>query len=129
MCPILIRLQEVPGGKVDDTDETLLHAAVRELKEETGLIATRVKRKVAQFTFGDDKPGARKTTWLKLIFEMEVRDLEVELDPKEHQRYLFASEDEVREDLVGNVKLAYISPPNKTVKLEAFRMQKEACPS
>jgi 8-oxo-dGTP pyrophosphatase MutT (NUDIX family) len=120
------KVQEIPGGKVDDTDETLLHAAVRELKEETGLTATRILRKVAEFTFEDGRPGKKPITWLKLIFEMEVKDANVTLDPVEHQQYLFASEDEVVDDLVGDVKLAYISPPNKQVKLDAFRLHKEA---
>lgn len=117
--------QEIPGGKVDDTDETLIHAAVRELKEETGLTATRVVRKVSQFTFTSGR-GEWQKTWLKLIFEMEVEDLNVALDPVEHQQYLFASEEEVENEKAGDVKLAYISPPNKHVKLEAFRLQKEA---
>jgi 8-oxo-dGTP pyrophosphatase MutT (NUDIX family) len=129
-CVCLLRTsnksQEIPGGKVDDTDETLLHAAVRELKEETGLTATRVRRKVAELTFEDGRPGRKPVTWLKLIFEMEVENTNVALDPVEHQQYLFASEDEIVEDLVGGVRLAYISPPNKQVKLDAFRQQKEA---
>ncbi|KAF1843554.1 uncharacterized protein K460DRAFT_288387 [Cucurbitaria berberidis CBS 394.84] len=118
---------EIPGGKVDDTDESILHAAARELKEEAGLEATRVLRKVTQFTFTDGRPGHPTKTWLKLIFEMEVRDSDnVVLDPVEHQKFLFASEEEIVNDLVGDVKLAYISPPNKGVKLEAFRLQREA---
>lgn len=48
---------------MDDTDETILHAAARELKEETGLTATRVVRKVAQFTF----PDGPERTWLKVL--------------------------------------------------------------
>ncbi len=28
---------EIPGGKIDDTDETANHAAIREVQEETGL--------------------------------------------------------------------------------------------
>lgn len=119
--------QEIPGGKVDDTDSTLLHAAARELKEETGLIAKRVIRKVSHFTFADGRPD-KPITWLKLIFEMEVEDFNVTLDSVEHQQYLFASEEEVKHDLVGDVKLAYISPPNKDVKLEAFRLRKEGVP-
>ncbi|EFQ85492.1 hypothetical protein PTT_19555 [Pyrenophora teres f. teres 0-1] len=111
---------EIPGGKVDDTDETILHAAVRELREEAGLEATRVVRKVTQFTFLDEVPGRPTTTWLKLVFEMEVKQEDVVLDPIEHQKYLFASEDEIVKDKVGDVDLVYISPVNKAVKLEAF---------
>ena len=117
--------QEIPGGKVDDTDETILHAAVRELKEEAGLETTRVVRKVSQFTFLDEKPGRPTTTWLKLVFEMEVQKADVVLDPVEHQDFLFATEDEVVNDEVGDVKLVYVSPVNKAVKLEAFRLKRE----
>jgi 8-oxo-dGTP pyrophosphatase MutT (NUDIX family) len=99
------------------------------LKEETGLTATRVRRKVGEFSFGDGRPGRPLVTWLKLIFEIEVKDTNVTLDPIEHQRFVWASEEEVVQDLVGDVRLAYVSPPNKTVKLEAFRLQKEALPS
>jgi 8-oxo-dGTP pyrophosphatase MutT (NUDIX family) len=113
---------------VDDTDKTLLDAAVRELKEETGLTATRVCRKVMDFTFGDERPGKPPIVWLKIVFEVEVQDMDVTLDPVEHQRYLFAAEEEVVNDLVGDVELAYISPTNKMVKLEAFRLQKDAMP-
>jgi 8-oxo-dGTP pyrophosphatase MutT (NUDIX family) len=120
--------QEVPGGKVDDTDKTLLHAAVRELKEETGLVATRVCGKAAEFTFEDGRPGHQPVTWLKLIFHMEVENLEVTLDPVEHQRYLFATKEEIEHDLVGGVTLAYISEENKRIKLDAFSLLKEASP-
>jgi 8-oxo-dGTP pyrophosphatase MutT (NUDIX family) len=51
---------------MDDTDETILHAAARELKEETGLIATRVVRKVTQFTFSDGWKNRPTKTWLKV---------------------------------------------------------------
>jgi 8-oxo-dGTP pyrophosphatase MutT (NUDIX family) len=60
------RKQEIPGGKVDDTDETLLHAAARELKEESGLTATRVVQKVQHFDFTDERPGRPATTWRKV---------------------------------------------------------------
>jgi 8-oxo-dGTP pyrophosphatase MutT (NUDIX family) len=116
--------QEIPGGKVEAGDETILHGAARELREETGLEATRVLRKVGQLTFEDEKVGRPKTTWLKLIFEMEVdRADAVVLDPVEHQRFLFASEDEVVNERAGDVALQYITPPNKAVKLEAFRLR------
>lgn len=102
---------------------------MRELKEETGLTATRIRRKVAEFTFEDGRPGRPAITWLKVIFEMEVEEMRIALDPVEHQQYLFASEEEVVNDLVGDVKLVYISPPNKQVKLDAFKLSREAIPS
>jgi 8-oxo-dGTP pyrophosphatase MutT (NUDIX family) len=107
---------------VDDTDETILHGAVRELKEETGLEATRIVRKVGEFSFGDRKRSdGSKPKWVKHIFEMDVKDLAtVEVDPVEHQAYLFASEEEVMEERVGDVELKYITPDNKAIKLDAF---------
>jgi hypothetical protein len=99
------------------------------LKEESGLTATRVVRKVAEFTFGE-RPGRPPTTWLKLTFEMEVEDVsKVTLDPIEHQNFLFASEEEVVNGLVGDIKLVYASPPSRTATLEAFRLKNEASSS
>lgn len=90
----------------------------------------RVLRKVTQFTFGEERAGRPTTTWLKLIFEMEVEDAKtVVLDPIEHQRFLFASEEEIIKDQVGEVKLEYITPQNKAVKLEAFRLRRGAMSS
>jgi hypothetical protein len=61
---------------------------------------------------------------------MEVENLDnIILDPVEHQNYLFASEAEVGNDHVGEVQLSYVSPPNKVVKLEAFRLRRETQPS
>jgi hypothetical protein len=55
---------------------------------------------------------------------MQVQNTEkVILDPIEHQKYLFASEEEVVNDMVGDVKLRYISLVNKEVKLEAFKQR------
>ena len=87
-------------------------------------------RKVTQFTFVDERPGRPTITWLKLIFEMEVEDANtVVLDPIEHQKFLFASEEEIINEQAGDVKLQYISPPNKAVKLEAFRLRRGAMSS
>jgi hypothetical protein len=57
---------------------------------------------------------------------MEVQNTDdVVLDPVEHQNFLWASKEEIVNDMVGDVKLRYISPPNKAVKLEAFRARRE----
>lgn len=123
------KAQEIPGGKVDNTDESILHAAVRELKEETGLEATRILRKVGEFEFSDKRNAGPEKWWLKMIFEMEVQSMDaLVLDPVEHQAHVFASEEDVVNDLVGDIKLVYVSPPNKGVKLEAFKLRREALP-
>ena len=69
-------MKEIPGGKVDEPDESLLHAAVRELKEETGLEATRIVRQVTDMTFTIPRPKGQIDRWMKLIYEMEVRCLQ-----------------------------------------------------
>jgi 8-oxo-dGTP pyrophosphatase MutT (NUDIX family) len=112
---------------VDEPDETLLHAAVRELKEETGLTATRIVRKVTEFGWSEtSKRTGELRNWRKHVFEMEVENLnDLQLDPIEHQNHLWATEDEVRQDKVGEVELMYITLPNKVVKLEAFKKRRE----
>lgn len=61
---------------------------------------------------------------------MEVKTLDaIALDPVEHDRYLWASEEEIVADRVGDVPLTYISPDNKTIKLEAFQRRREAASS
>ena len=57
---------------MDDTDETILHAAARELKEETGLTAIRVVRKVMQITFTTGGGNRPQRTWLKVRFSLSV---------------------------------------------------------
>jgi hypothetical protein len=47
------------------------------------------------------------------------------LDPKEHDDYLFATEDQIVKERVGEVALKYISPDNKQVKLDAFKHRRE----
>ncbi|KAL6711026.1 hypothetical protein ACN47E_006901 [Coniothyrium glycines] len=120
---------EIPGGKVDDTDRSLLEAAARELKEEAGLDSVRVVGKVSEFSFEDNRPGRRPVKWLKLVFEIEVEDANhVVLDPTEHQQYVWATHGEIMGDLVGKVKLAYVSATNKEVKLQAFKLHAPALP-
>lgn len=52
---------------MDATDKTILHAAARELQEETGLIATHVVRKVAQITFADGGKTRPERIWRKVL--------------------------------------------------------------
>ncbi|KAF2475706.1 uncharacterized protein BDR25DRAFT_331499 [Lindgomyces ingoldianus] len=123
-------LWEIPGGKVDSTDETILHAAARELKEETGLDTSRIVRKVGEFSWSEvSKKTGFQQHWQKLIFEMEVKDMKIVLDPNEHQEYLFATEEDVLKGKSADVALSYITPANKTIKLEAFKFRRQTIQS
>ncbi|KFA53789.1 hypothetical protein S40293_01666 [Stachybotrys chartarum IBT 40293] len=119
---------EFPGGAVDPEDESLLHGAARELWEESGLVATR-------FTFFvPETPGTEVGTmftnrngtkhFCRFTFIAEVEDWEkVVLDPKEHQDYVWATEEEVREQKIGEREIPITMPPIQALLLEAFRIR------
>ena len=90
---------EIPGGAVDEEDESILHGLAREIWEESGLLVTRVVRVVgAGQTFTSSK-GKRV---IKYSFEVEVeRPAEaglprVTIAPEEHADYAWVSEEECR---------------------------------
>ena len=72
-----------------------------------------------------------KTRWLKLSFEIEVvemqgrkaeaavDDVEIRLDPEEHQDYKWVTEQDTREDLYP-----ITTSEQKEVMLEGFRLRK-----
>ncbi|KAK5659396.1 hypothetical protein OQA88_1489 [Cercophora sp. LCS_1] len=122
---------EVPGGAVDLEDETVLHGAVRELREEGGLVATKITHWIPEQT-GDvegyvftNRAGTK--TFCRFAFGVEVEDWEsVKLDPNEHQDYVWASEEEVSEGKVGERELVFTVEETRRLILEGFRLWREA---
>jgi 8-oxo-dGTP pyrophosphatase MutT (NUDIX family) len=118
---------EIPGGGCDPEDPSALHSAARELLEETGLHAKRMIRVVGN---GHRFQSTRGLKILKLTFEVAIDDdtegqgapgaLAVRLDPKEHQSWLWASEEEVAMEKAGSTKLAFTKDEQKAVILEGF---------
>ena len=72
-----------------------------------------------------------KTRWVKLSFEIEVveihgrkaedeeDDVEITLDPEEHQDYRWVTEEEIKED-----RYPIITSEQKAVMLEGFGLRK-----
>ena len=75
---------ELPGGGVDE-GETLTEAAIREVKEETGLTVSRV---ITVFD-GLDYSTDRKPRVRQINFLAQVEDGEVVLHPDEHDDFLW----------------------------------------
>ncbi|KAL4723890.1 hypothetical protein ACLX1H_009535 [Fusarium chlamydosporum] len=100
---------EIPGGACDDEDESVLHGCARELWEEAGLQVTHVRHVIPDGL--DGKPGAVFTNrtgqkfFCKFSFEVDVVDTNVRLDPKEHQDYVWATEEEARQQRMGDRKI------------------------
>jgi 8-oxo-dGTP pyrophosphatase MutT (NUDIX family) len=120
----LPHLWETPGGSCDH-DESILAATVRELWEESGLVATEVKRQVGNGWGWVD--GEKK--WYKFNFEVVVEGMEVKLDEVEHQAFLWVSEEECRRGVVvrggERTELEWTSEDQIQAILEGFQLKKE----
>ncbi|KAK0388473.1 hypothetical protein NLU13_4717 [Sarocladium strictum] len=135
---------ETPGGSLDvDTDPCILAAAVRELREETGLVAKRAVRCVAVeqevegyktedggevWTFPEPGTG---WSWAKITFLMEVEGEgagEVVLQDEEHVDSRWVTEEEVRKGKFRGdegEKIDFVSEVVRLALLEAFRIKNE----
>jgi 8-oxo-dGTP pyrophosphatase MutT (NUDIX family) len=138
---------EIPGGACDPEDETILHGLARELWEEAGLRMTGVVRQVGgEYVFLTRKGmGVSRVT-----FEVEVETPtstteseggsqkemlpEVVLDPNEHARFLWATEEEVRTGrvaVVGGsgepevVDVDFTTKPQRATILLGFKLRQE----
>jgi 8-oxo-dGTP pyrophosphatase MutT (NUDIX family) len=120
---------EIPGGGVDDEDPTVFEGSARELWEEAGLVAKRFNHVVTEGP--GQKPGqvypnsTRTKRWCRFSFDVQVESCEhVKLDPKEHQAFAWATEDEVRDQLIGDCQHPITNQHMQALILEAFRLRK-----
>ncbi|KAK4033590.1 hypothetical protein C8A01DRAFT_49865 [Parachaetomium inaequale] len=85
---------ECPGGCVDPTDASILHALCREVREETGLVECHVAEVVDTLEFD----RSEETKWRKITF-LVVLDADaeavVQLDAREHVDGVWATEGDI----------------------------------
>lgn len=126
---------EVPGGAVDLEDETILHGVAREVWEESGLKVTAIGPQVG--TAEGKTEGyvftRRGLKFCRFTFEAEVENTEaVRVDPNEHQKLVWATEEECRSHrVVGNaegevVEIEFTTEAQEGTVLEGFRLRKQA---
>lgn len=117
-------LWETPGGGCDTEDQTVLHSVVRELWEEVGLVARMVGPPVGDGYVFNTRSG-KTVRKLNFIVEVGTGDfgIAVRLDPQEHQNFLWATEQEVKDGNFGQKKLEFTTAEQKAVVLDAFRVE------
>jgi 8-oxo-dGTP pyrophosphatase MutT (NUDIX family) len=118
---------EIPGGGCDQEDPSIVHGAARELWEETGLIATRIGPRVGKNHIFHSSSGK---VVCRFNFIVEPRtggagELEVKLDPNEHQAFVWATEKDVKMKKAGDVELEFTGPMAESAILEAFTLKKD----
>ncbi|KAE8334332.1 P-loop containing nucleoside triphosphate hydrolase protein [Aspergillus arachidicola] len=141
LCDSKPEFWEVPAGSCEEQDKTLRDALEREVREETGLQLSQVIYALPIQTWTRSKEGEQHE-WVGLPYIIEVSELEhsishenrqgvsgralkwkdvIQLNPKEHQDFAWATEDEVRRDkykMFGN---------HKETILEAFATVTQNC--
>lgn len=118
---------EVPGSGCDDEDKSILHAVARELWEEAGLKASHISAPVGDphlFLSRSGKQICRFTFVVQVETNTEGR-FEVKLDPEEHQRFVWASETEVRERRAMKEVLDFTAQELVVTILQEFDQFKE----
>lgn len=96
---------EVPGGHVEDSDETIIDAVKREVSEETGMEVLRIIAAVTPFAYTSEKKivaavgeeSLVSKTTLQLSYICEVAKLGFAVNPEEHSQGKFVK----RADIAG----------------------------
>ncbi|KAI3397913.1 hypothetical protein diail_10082 [Diaporthe ilicicola] len=114
-------LWEVPGGMVDIKEKTILHGVVRELLEESGLGATHISGLAGCESLGKLRSGKEA---VKYSFIVKADGCDVKLDQEEHQSFVWATEQDVKNLRCGGVEIKFTTELHRNVVLNAFQLHK-----
>ena len=114
---------EIPGGGCDDEDESILYSVARELWEEAGLKTKSILHPVGDAHIFSSRSGKKicKFTFLVEVGTNPDGGFDVTLDPKEHQRFLWATEEDVKTKTSGKVELKFTTQELENTVMEAFK--------
>ena len=126
IVPSSLRTLMEYSSHVEDSDKTILDAAVREAAEETGLIVDNIVAEIPPFEYSVEKilaaeEGAAPTAIVKSTIQLNfvakvepcgsTNAFEVKLNPEEHQNYAWVSKEDmgrynITQGMIGVVKNA-----------------------
>jgi 8-oxo-dGTP pyrophosphatase MutT (NUDIX family) len=123
-------LWELPGGRCESGDGNIIASAVRELWEESRLVANKVIDVVGKYEWLD-----HGEIWRKVTFLMDVEhdasngseQPQVTLDPKEQENFLWATKEDVITNKCGDISLSWTSDEQRQTVLDAFKIFLDTC--
>jgi 8-oxo-dGTP pyrophosphatase MutT (NUDIX family) len=126
-------LWETPGGACDAEDDSILHAAARELWEETGLRVKSFNRQVGTGIEFLNRGGRRifKVSFLVEVEEVDTTEanglevVAVKLDPNEHQNWIWVTEEDCIAGKSANVEIPITHIDQKQTIIEGFEQRRQ----
>ncbi|KAK3192275.1 hypothetical protein K4F52_001488 [Lecanicillium sp. MT-2017a] len=122
---------EIPGGACDLEDCTILHGLARELWEESKLKLVHVRQQVGLGGTAELAPSVKGAAFrtpggvrvIKYSFIVDAVDLgNIILNPTEHQKYLWITENEFQQRCSADAKLEFTTEQQIATIAEAFRL-------
>jgi 8-oxo-dGTP pyrophosphatase MutT (NUDIX family) len=105
---------ELPGGHVEQTDETVAHAVKREVLEETSLVVSEIIGEIEPMTW-----ESKSASNFQLNYVVTVQPgVTVKPNPDEHSDWLWVQE--------GQTEPLYMTPEMKRVIQNAFKFVAQA---
>ena len=108
---------ELPGGHVEVTDESVVHAVAREVLEETHLIVSNIVGEIEETTW-ESKDQSKSNIQLNHV--VTVQEGDVKLNPEEHSDWQWVQE--------GQVEGLYMTAEMREVVNDAFQFAVDGRP-